>query len=140
MSDDGARGDHRVLANVHRKNGGIRPNGSAAADFGAQELFRIVFASGKAIVGKGGVRADEDVVANPDAVPELNSALDGAPIADHDVVFDETVVADIAVSPDLRSGKDVRERPNPCALLDGLTFDDCLLRLKKLRSSIGSQI
>jgi len=68
--------------------------------------------SRKAIVGKGGIRADEDVVADRDAIPQLNSALDGAPIADHDVVFDKTVVADIAVSPDLRSRQYMRERPN----------------------------
>ena len=60
----------------------------------------VLLAARELVVGEGRVGADEDVVAHPQAVPQLDAALDGHPIADDDVVLDEDAVADVAVAPD----------------------------------------
>src|SRR4051794_16585626 len=70
------------------------------------------------IIGEGRVRADEHVVLEPQAVPELDSALDRDPIAQHYVIFDEGVVADVAVAAQDRARQHVGKRPDASARTD----------------------
>ena len=65
------------------------------------------------VVGEGDPRADEDLVADLDAVPDQTGVLDGDPIAEAGAALDEDVIADVAVGPDLCAGEQVGERPDP---------------------------
>ena len=78
----------------------------------------MLFASGKPIVRKRRVRADEHVVLDSQAVPELNAAFDRDPIAHHDVVLDEDMIADVAVAADARAAEQVRKGPDAGAVAD----------------------
>jgi hypothetical protein len=49
------------------------------------------------VVGEGGVRTNENVVAYPQAIPQLHPALDSNAITDDNVVLDQTMRANVAV-------------------------------------------
>lgn len=86
--------------------------------------------AGERVVGERGVRADEDIVLQADAVPELNAAFHCDPIADDHVVLDEDSVIEVHVAADLCSGQDVRKGPDagsisdPGGLADGLRVNE----------------
>ena len=84
----------------------------------AQERLRPPPAAREAVVRERRVGADEDVVLDPHAVPELDAAFHRDAIADDDVVLDERVIADVAVGADARAGQHVRERPDARARPD----------------------
>mgnify|MGYP000256354291 CR=1 FL=1 len=69
-----------------------------------QQLRRRVARPRGKVVGEGGVRTDEDVVLQRDAVPQLDAALDRDAVAHDDLVLDEAMGADIAVAADDRTG------------------------------------
>lgn len=56
--------------------------------------------AGKGVIRESGVGADEDVIPDAQAVPELHAVLDGDPIAHHHVILDEAVGADVAIPAD----------------------------------------
>ncbi len=91
-------------------------------DQGSKEA-KLLLASGGAVVGKRRVGADENPVAEADAVPKIDAAFDGDPVADHDVVFNENVGVDVATAPDLRSRKDMGKFPNLRVGSDFIGFD-----------------
>lgn len=77
------------------------------------------FAAGEAVIGEGDVGADEDIVLQPEAIPELDTALDGDAIADEDIVLHEDLFADIAIGADAGAAEDVRESPDTGPGADG---------------------
>ncbi len=81
-------------------------------------------------MGEGGVGADEYIVFDARSIPQLNAVLDGDAVANDHVVFDEHLLADIAVAADRGAFKDMRIRPNARAFADSCGFDDGLLMLK----------
>ena len=72
----------------------------------------MLFAARETVVGEGGVWPDKHVVFHPQAVPQLDPALDGDPVADDHVVLNERVIADIAIAADAGAGKDVGIGPH----------------------------
>ena len=109
----GARTDHRHLADDDSgSQRGIGADGSSALDHRLRILRQVLFAARETIVGERGVRPDEHVVFHPQAVPQLDAALDGDPVADDHVVLDERVIADIAIPADAGAGKDVGIGPH----------------------------
>ena len=105
---------------------GVRADRSAGLDHGLREGFRILPAARKAIVGEGGVRADEDVVVQAHAVPQLDAALDRDPVAQNHAAFDENEVADVGLAPHHRPGQHVGKGPDPRAGADLLGLADAL--------------
>src|SRR5690349_2557437 len=85
-------------------------------------MRRVLLASGEAVVGKSSVGTDEDVILDGDPVPKLHPAFNRGPIADHYVVFYETVVANVAIGADSRAWENVSERPYPRPFPDFLAF------------------
>jgi hypothetical protein len=79
---------------------------------GLQHLALVLLTARVFVVRKRDVRADEHIVRNAKAIPELDAALDRHTIADDDVVFDEDVIADVAVGSDPCAGQDVCEGPD----------------------------
>ena len=68
------------------------------------------------VVGEGRVGTNENVVLDPDAIPQLHAGLDGDPIADLHVVLDKNVITEVAVLADARPRQDVREGPDARAV------------------------
>jgi len=60
----------------------------------------------------------KDIVFYPEAIQSCTPLLDRHAIADQDVVFDEYVVANVAVAAYCRLGQDVGERPDACTGAD----------------------
>jgi hypothetical protein len=60
-----------------------------------------VLAAREGVVGKRYVRADEDIVFNSCAVPQVNTTLDGDAVANDHIVYDEAVRAYVAVGSNL---------------------------------------
>ncbi len=85
----------------------------------AQRRCQILATARKLVVGKGDVGADEDVILDPQPIPELHPALDRDTIADHDIVLDQYMCTDVAVAadPGLRQHND--ELPDSGSLADG---------------------
>ena len=79
----------------------------------------VLLAAREAVVGEGDVGADEDVILDPQPIPELHPALDRDTIADHDIVLDQYMCTDVAVAadPGLRQHND--ELPDSGSLADG---------------------
>ena len=78
----------------------IRPDRGALADPGDGKLARPLPAAWELVIRERGVRADKDVVVEPDAIPQLHAGLDRDSVTHHDVVLDEDVIADVAARPD----------------------------------------
>jgi len=74
------------------------------------------------VVGKGDIRANENIIFEPHAVPNLDAALDCYPVADADVVLNKRVIAEIALGANHRARQDVRESPYPRASPDRGAF------------------
>ncbi len=53
------------------------------------------------VVCKSHVWSDENIVFDPQSIPELHATLDGDVIADHNVILDKHVRADVTVGADL---------------------------------------
>jgi hypothetical protein len=73
---------------------------------------RVLLAARPGVVGEGDVGANEDVVLDSQAVPELHARLNRDAVADDDVVLDEDVGADVAVGTDAGVGEDDDELPD----------------------------
>jgi hypothetical protein len=81
-------------------------------------------ATRKRIVREGGIGADEHIVFQGDSVPHLDAALDGDPVSDAHVVFDECLVANIASCANRGAGQYVDVRPNARSRANRGTLDD----------------
>ena len=104
FDDDGARAHHRAASDRDsRQQRGIGSDRCALLHDRRQELRGPPPAARKAIVRERRVRADEDVVLDAYAIPELDAAFHGDAVADDDVVLDERVIADVAVGADARA-------------------------------------
>lgn len=108
MRDHGAGPDHRAPADLDiGKYGRVGADRGAPSDHRARELAGPILASWKAIIGEGCVRANEDVVLDRDAVPQLHPAFHRDAVANDHVVLDEDPVANIAIRANRRPGEDV---------------------------------
>jgi hypothetical protein len=77
-----------------------------------------LLAAGKRIIGERGVGADEYVVLDANAVPQMDAGLDRDPIADQDIAFDEGVGADVGIRSDLGAFENIGECPDSGSLPD----------------------
>ena len=93
---------------------------------------QIPLAPREGIIGESHVGPDEHIVFEPDAVPQLHTALDGDTITDNDVILYEYVIAHITVRTDYRTRQDVGEGPDTRRAADGFTLDQCLRMLEYL--------
>lgn len=85
--DSGAATDRGAFADACFKHGKI-----------AVTAFRIH------VIGKCDVRADEYVIADMQPIPQLYAVFNRDTVTDMDIVFDETMRANIAISADRGSG------------------------------------
>ncbi len=105
--------DHRVATDVDpRQDRAVGSEAGAGTDRGLERRRAVALAAGERIVCERRVRPDEDVVGDPQAVPELHAALHRDAVAKHDVVLDEDVVADVAVAADAGAGQHVSKGPD----------------------------
>lgn len=88
------------------------PDRSAGFNGRYRKGCRVLLATREGVVGEGDVGADEDVVLDAQAVPELNAGFHRDTVADDDVVLDEDVGADVAVGTDAGVGEDDDELPD----------------------------
>jgi hypothetical protein len=77
-----------------------------------------LLASWHAVVCERDVRSDKDIVIQLNAVPELNAALYGNPVANADIVLNKDSIANVAVSADHRIRKQVGECPDARPVAD----------------------
>jgi hypothetical protein len=75
-------------------------------------LLRHLAASGSQVVCKNSGRPDEDIILDDQAVPEVNPALEGDPVADPHVSFDEGMITDVAVLTDYGTTGNMSKSPN----------------------------
>src|SRR5258707_741450 len=114
IEDNGAGADHGAISYSHtRKNRGIGSNRSMVFDDRLHEAGRARFGSWKRIVGKRRIWTDKDLIAKPQAIPQLNPVLDRGRIAYDHVVLDKDAIANIAIPTYSRTWEHVCERPNP---------------------------
>ena len=112
-SDNRACSHHSLAADSDaRKEHGSTADGRAAFDDRSRETRWSLFAARKWIIRERRVRADEYVVAQLDAVPELNTRFHGYPVTYDDVILNKYVIADIYTRADDRAGKYVSECPD----------------------------
>jgi hypothetical protein len=76
------------------------------------EFRRSLLAPRKQIIDEGGVWADENVIFNREAVPQLDATFDRDSISQRDIVFDEDVIADVGVGANDGAWEDVSESPH----------------------------
>lgn len=88
------------------------PDRSAGFNGRNRKGNRILLTAREGIVGEVNVEADEDVVFDAKAVPELNAGLHRHTVSDDDVILDEYVRADIAVGTNAGVGEDDYELPD----------------------------
>src|SRR6266511_9874 len=92
-----------------------------------------MLAPGERVVRERGVRANEHIIFESKAVPDLYAALDRDPVADHDIILDENMIANVAVGANDSTRQDVNERPDPSAGTNATRLDDSFRMRKKLR-------
>ena len=90
-------------------------------------------AARKRIVGKSGVGADEDVVFERDALPQLHAAFQRDAMAHHRAAFNKRVIAEIAIGADARAREHMREGPDPRAGADVGALDAAVRMLEMQR-------
>jgi hypothetical protein len=79
---------------------------------GLQELRWRFLAARKPVIGERCVGPDKNIVAHPQAVPQLHATLDRDAIPNENVVFDQAVRANVAVDPDLGTRQHNDELPD----------------------------
>lgn len=128
---DGTGSHHGPLPDREaRKDGCICPDRCAVADPRLEKLFGILLTPRKTVIGKGGVRADENIVLDADSVPELHATFNRDPVSDYDVVFDENMVANIAVRANPGARQHMGKCPHPrpfadcCRLAKGVWMNE----------------
>lgn len=104
------------------------PDGCAFANSCDREMIRIGLRARELVIGKGNVGADEHVILDTQAIPELNSILDGDPITHDDIVFDKDLGANVAVASNPGIGQHDDELPDSgsCTDLDALHVCTCV--------------
>jgi hypothetical protein len=117
FGDDGAGGDERPGADGEAgEDDGACADGSVVLKDGLRKAGGVAFAFWIPIIGKGGIGSDEDVIADAQAVPELNPAFDGDTVADDDIIFNEDVGTDVAVRSDSGLGEHDDKLPDAGAV------------------------
>lgn len=97
MSHYGPRPDHGALLD----DGHLRRNGYAT--------------SREVVVGESDIWPNEDVILQPNSIPDLYTILHGDAVPDNDIIFFEDAVADVAVHADDGSGENMSECPDASA-------------------------
>jgi len=78
------------------------------------------------VVGKSRVRTDEHIVGHAQSIPELHARLHRDSVAQHDVVLDEHVIADVAIASDPSARQYMSKRPDSSPGADVLTLAERL--------------
>jgi hypothetical protein len=118
IGDDRASADHGILTNCDtRQNRYIGSNRTSAPEIRDFELLWPLLAPGKRVISKRGVRPDENIILDAQAIPKLHAAFYSDPVPDDDVVLDKNMVANIAILTNHRSRKNMGKSPDlgPCA-------------------------
>lgn len=84
------------------------------------------FAAGSFIVSECGIGSNKYIILDAQSVPELHTAFHCDAVADHDVVFDENVIADVAVATNVGVWQYMCESPDACSRANLRTFADAL--------------
>jgi hypothetical protein len=137
-----ASADHCLSPDGHTtKNRRVGADRSALLDKCARILGGPLPTARKRIVGKSRIRSDKNVVFERDAVPHLHSALNCHTIADYRAAFDKSVIANIAIGADSRTGEHMRKRPDAGTRPDvGRLHAAIRMRKKRLRRQCNPQL
>lgn len=111
-SNDAPGAHHRVAADAYaREESGICANGSAFVD-GGREDGTITFAPRPEIIGHCHVGTEKNVVRDPQAVPQVYTALDRYTVTQNNIALNEAKVAYVAIATDNGTFENVDEGPN----------------------------
>ena len=118
------RPNHRVLPNAQpRQDRAARTQRGPGRNMRGQRRCQILATARKLVVGKCNVGADEDVILDPQPIPQLHPALDRDTIADHDIVLDQYMCTDVAVAADPGPGQHHDVLPDARSRTDVGTLD-----------------
>ena len=117
---DNCTGTHHCTApdRDSRKNSGIRPERCAMMNRRFCVFLGMLLGARKRIIGEGDVWADEYIIRNANAVPDLNSAFHGNAVAYNHIVFDKNMGANITSGSDPGVRQNDAELPNACFSAD----------------------
>ena len=90
------------------------------------QLLRSLLAPGKGVVCESGIRSNENMSSTRKPSHKLDSAFYRYVMADHDIVLDKNMVADIAMSAIARARQNMGKGPDSGSGSDGACFADCL--------------
>src|SRR5262245_16708654 len=128
--DDATRPDQRALTDRYPANDSrVRTDGGAMAHSGGKELLRPRPQRRAQVpdVREHHVRSEKHFVLDRDAVPDEDRVLDCDAVAHGRPVFDEGMVADVALGTDDRALHDVGEGPDTGAWPDVVALAEPLL-------------
>ena len=72
-------------------------NRCTAPNYGRFKTFGIDLTLWIPVIGKGHVWSNEDIIFQLDSIPDLHAGLDGDSVANHHIIFDETMRTDIDI-------------------------------------------
>lgn len=121
--DHSAGADQRAGANGHsREDDGASAQRCPTTNARLGKCHRTRTTAWKWIVSEGYIRPDEDIILNPETIPELHAGLDRDSVADLDIALDQGLRTKVAI------GADGRPRQNDDELPDARSRADCALR------------
>src|SRR6266403_1616379 len=101
-----AGADHGPFADGEPgQNGRVGPNRGALPDPRVGQFVLVFLAARRGIVRERCVWPNENIVLHLNPIPELNAAFHCYAIADGDVIFDKSVVANVTFRTNVGSGK-----------------------------------
>ncbi len=111
--------DQRILADhdpAHDRR--IGPDRSALLDNSLFQNPSGMTAAGMPVINKSGMRSHKDPILKRNAFIHRNTILDGDIIPNNNALLNETMITNIAVTPDHRVFLDIHECPNPRTVPD----------------------
>ena len=100
------------------QNGRVGPDRRAFPDPRAGRFVLVLLAARKGIVRERCVWPNENIVLHLDPIPELNAAFHRYAVADGDVIFDKSVVANVTFRANVGAGQDVGKGPDTGIVAD----------------------
>ena len=139
--DNRTRADHRATPDSSAgQDGGIGADGCTVLHDGLRVLRWMLLAPGEKVVREGRVGADENIVAQPDAIPQLHATFDCRPVADNHIILDEHAIAHVAVVTDPGAGQDMGECPDARAVADVAGFAKRMLVDEGHQDPFGAKV
>jgi len=118
-SYNGSRTDHGTLAYSNScEYRCISTYGGTFRYKSLGKLFGIHFTSGKKIICESRIWPNKNIVINPQTVPYLNTAFYCNSVANHNIVLNKYMIANITIASDCSPRKDVSKSPNARTISD----------------------